>query len=139
ADRLAALFGDAERGAEQGPRGRGPEADDEPRADRPDLVLQPRQAGADVPRTRLRMDAGPAPAFEPETLHGVRHVRQAAVDPRLLHRPVEHAPGRADERMPARVLLVPRLLADEDDAGLDRALAEDRLGGALVELAPPAA
>src|SRR5947208_1394729 len=45
---------------------------------------------------------------------------------------------RADERPARLVLLVAGLLADEHDRRLPRALAEDRLRGVAVEVAPAA-
>ena len=45
---------------------------------------------------------------------------------------------RAHERPAGQVLLVARLLADEHDGGIERPLAEHRLGAELVEVAPRA-
>src|SRR5439155_3820037 len=61
------------------------------------------------------------------------------VDPGFLQRSVEDAARRADERPPGEILLVARLLADEQDLRVERPLAEHRLRRVLVEVAPGAA
>ena len=61
------------------------------------------------------------------------------VDAGVVDRLAQQAAGRPDERQTLLVLDVAGLLADEDDLGVRRAAAEDRLGGVLVELAALAA
>jgi hypothetical protein len=46
---------------------------------------------------------------------------------------------RTDKRLAGEILLIAGLLADQHDAGLDTALAADRLGRALPQRAPAAA
>jgi hypothetical protein len=71
-------------------------------------------------------------------LHGVRHVDRRPIDARLCERVVEDAPGRPDEGLARPVLLVARLLADEDRLRVRGALAEDGLRADLPEAAPAA-
>ena len=73
-----------------------------------------------------------------EVLDDIGHERRLPVDPRGLERAVEDAARRTHEWATGAVLLVARLLSDEDDPGRDRSLADDGLGGALPELALPA-
>ncbi len=68
-------------------------------------------------------------------LDGIGDVDRRAVDLRRLQRPVEQLSGGPDERPPGEILLVARLLADEDDRGIQRAFAEHRLGRMFVEVA----
>jgi len=68
-------------------------------------------------------------------LDDVRHVGELAVDPCLLERLVEQAPGGPDERPAGQVLLIARLFPDQDDLRPGRAFAEDRLRGVLVQVA----
>ena len=85
------------------------------------------------------MDALLAAHDEFEMLDRVGDVGRAPVDPGLFERRVEQLTGGADERASGEILLVARLLADEEDAGVERAFAEHRLGGAFVEVAAGAA
>jgi hypothetical protein len=62
-----------------------------------------------------------------EVLDGVRYVGVLARHAGRFERPVEQAPGRADEGQALLVLLVARLLADQHDARMRRAGAEHRL------------
>jgi hypothetical protein len=48
-----------------------------------------------------------------EVLHGIRDVHIAPHDVRSLERLIKHAAGRAHERQAGQVLLVARLLADQ--------------------------
>jgi hypothetical protein len=70
--------------------------------------------------------------------HRVRHVGVGPVDTGL-HKPaVQHPPGRTDEWNALPVLLITWLFADEHDSSGRIALAEDGLGGVLVQFAAPA-
>src|SRR6185312_3118764 len=89
----------------------------------------------DLAAIRLVVDAPFAAADELEMLDRIGDVGAAAVDAGLLQRPVENLPGGADERMAGKILLIARLLADEEDRGARRALAEDGLGRVPVEIA----
>ena len=70
-----------------------------------------------------------------EVLHGVRHVDGLAIDTRLRERLVEDTTRGSDEGAACAILLIPRLLADEDDARLSLALAEHGLRPGLPEVA----
>src|SRR3569833_1798710 len=72
---------------------------------------------------------------EAEVLDGIRDVRVGPLDAGLDQGLVQQLSGRADERRALPILLVAGLLADEHDAGRDRAGAEDRLGGVGVQIA----
>ena len=60
-------------------------------------------------------------------LDRVGDVNPPAVDPRLVQRTLEEAPGGPDKRLSLKVLLVTRLLADEHHPAVFAAFAEDRL------------
>src|SRR5262249_6837962 len=62
-----------------------------------------------------------------EVFHGVGDVERLAVDTGVAQRAVEHLAGGADERRVAEVLLITGLLADEHDARVRGATAEDGL------------
>src|SRR5690606_47525 len=76
-----------------------------------------------------------AAALELEVLDRVGHVQPLAVDAELRERAVEQAARGADERAPGEVLGVARLLADHEDAGPRRTLAEDGLRRGLPQRA----
>jgi hypothetical protein len=86
-------------------------------------------------RGGLRVDAAFAARFPFEMLHNVRHINGRAIDSGLLERAVEQLSRRADERMPSKILGVPRLLADQHDFGPLRPFTEYGLRAALVEVA----
>src|SRR4051794_36140937 len=132
-DPRASLLGHAELLAEQRLRGGGAEADEDLRLHDCQFLVEPRMAGGDLGPRGLLVDAALAAGGPLEVLHGVRDVSGRAVDAGLLERLVEHAAGRADEGLPRLVLLVAGLLADEDDPGAGRALAEDDLRPGLPE------
>jgi hypothetical protein len=85
------------------------------------------------------VDAPLAARLPLEVLDRVRHVGARPIDPRRLERVVEDAPRRADERPAGLVLLIARLLADEDGVRVRRTLAEDGLSPDLPEVAAAAA
>jgi hypothetical protein len=128
---------DGHASAEQRRRGGGAEADHERGSDQLDLPPQPRPARVDLALPGLVVDAALALALALplEVLHRVRDVERPAVEPRPRERLVEQAARGTDERMTGQVLLVPGLLADQDDPRGRIALAEDRLRGAPVEVA----
>jgi hypothetical protein len=74
-----------------------------------------------------------------KVLDRVGQVDRVSVDPRLGQGAIEHCPGRADERLPLTVLAIARLLADQDQLSLRRALPEDGLCGVLPKRASAAA
>jgi hypothetical protein len=134
-EQLAAARRDPEFLAHQRLSRRGPEQHDHLGADELDLLLEPGQAGADLASAGFLVHTQLALRDPFEMLHDVRDVRVASLDPGVLHRPIEHPTGRADERMAVQVLFIARLLADEHDARLGRSLTEHRLGRVLVERA----
>ena len=70
-----------------------------------------------------------------EVLDDVRHVDLVARDRGLLEPRVQHGPGGTDEHVPLEVLLVAGHLADQHQACVLGALAHDRLGRALPQVA----
>src|SRR3546814_15678737 len=68
-------------------------------------------------------------------LDRVGDVGGGAVDAGVRERLVEDAAGGPDEGTAGQILLIPRLLADEQDARVERPLAEHCLGAAFVEMA----
>src|SRR3954470_3149261 len=123
----AALLRDAELLAEERLCSRRAEADEHLRLDRGQLGLEPRTTGHLLRPGRLRVDAPLAARLPLEVLDGVRHVGRRPVYPRQLESLVEDAPGGADEGSARLVLLIPRLLADEENPRFRRSLAEDGL------------
>src|SRR5439155_1461925 len=116
-------------------RGRRAEADDDLRAQDRELGVEPEPAGRDLTAVRLLVEA-PLPGRTPlEVLHGVRHVDGLAIDTRLRERLVKDTTRGSDEGAACAILLIPRLLADEDDARLSLALAEHGPGPGLPEVA----
>ena len=99
------------------------------------LDIQPEAACLDLRHLRRLVDAALAARGELEVLDCIGDVDRAAVDAGLLHRPVHHLAGRADEWAADRVLLIARLLADEHRRRVRRTLAEHGLGGRFVQRA----
>ena len=132
---LAAQGGDGDRLAEQRAGGGGAERDDERRPDQGQFLLEPPAAGTDLAGIGLFVDAALAPPLELEMLHRIGDVGPLARHAGLGQRLVEQLPGRTDERRAGQILLVARLLADEDQPRIERAFAEHGLGGAFVEIA----
>jgi hypothetical protein len=71
-------------------------------------------------------------------LDGIGDEGVAAADARLRQRCVEDAARRADKGLAGEVLLVARLLAEQDQSGAGAALPRDDLGRKFVERAAPA-
>lgn len=74
-----------------------------------------------------------------EVLDGVRQIHVLDVDAGFHERLAQEAAGRADEGFALTILDIPRLFADEHDAGVARTRAKHGLRGALPQIAPPAA
>lgn len=72
-------------------------------------------------------------------LHRVGEVRAVAGDAGVAERRVQEPASGAHERLALPVLTVAGLLADQDDSGAVRAVAEYRLGGPLVQITALAA
>src|SRR5947209_1839399 len=138
-DRAPAHVAELELRAEERLARRGPQQDERTRVDDVELGAQPRHAGLDLRAVGRLVDAPLAALVELEVLDDVGDVDVAAVDPDLLERPVELAPGRADEGVPLAVLAIPRHLADQRQSRLLAALAEDRLRRGSIEMADAAA
>jgi len=137
-DRLAAVMGDAKARAQQRLRRGGAQADDHLGSHRFYLREEPGPAGGDLARVRLLVDA-PLAALarrDPlEVLHGVGHVRLPAIDARRGERRRQQLARRADERVALPVLLIARLLADQEQRRVRQPFAEHRLRGPLPERA----
>jgi len=67
--------------------------------------------------------------------HDIGDENLAAVEPNAGEELVEELAGGADERLPLEVFVVPRRLAQEEDAGVRRAIPGDGLARAPVERA----
>src|SRR6059058_3746512 len=116
-DELSALPRDPEVAPEERLSRSRAEADQNARLDHVELGLQPGPAGRDLRPVRLLVDASLAARLPLEVLDDVGDVDLAPVDASVLERLVEELSGRPDERLALQVLLVARLLADEDDVG----------------------
>ena len=94
-----------------------------------ELGLEPRATGGELARVRLCVQAALAArgGLPLEVLDRVGEVDLVAVEAGGGERLVEQAARGADERVALFVLLVAGLLADEHDARVTRALAEDGL------------
>ena len=103
--------------ADQRARRGGAERDGQRRADQLALLLDPPAAGVDLAAVGLGVDAPLAARDELEMLDRVGDVGGRAVDPGLGQRGVEQLPRGTDEGPAGKVLLVARLLADEQDGG----------------------
>ena len=114
---------------------RGAERDRQVRPQHRELLLEPAVAGVDLADARLLVDAPLAARLEFEVLDRIGDIGALAVDAGIGQRPVEHRAGRPDEGLAREILLVARLLADEDEVGGRQALAEHRLGREAVERA----
>src|SRR5574341_637186 len=100
----------------------------------PKFRAQPRQAGADLLRVRLLVNAILASPLPLEVLHDVCYVRVIAVDPGVLQRAIQQFACRADERLSFEILFVPGLLSHKDDARSTLSCAKDSLRGAKIEV-----
>ena len=135
-----ALLHDAEVTPEQSLRRGGAEADDDARADEGNFLLEPRMAGANLPRVR-RLVNPPLGACVPrplEVLHGVRDVHVVAVDPSGIKCTVEQLARWSDEGPPRLVFLIPGLFTDDHHVRGSRPFAEHRLRAELEKVATPA-
>src|SRR5207248_7188824 len=94
-----------------------------------------RAARRDLARVRLLVDAALAARLPLEVLDDVGHVDGRSIDARFTERAIEQLARRSDERVPAQVFVVPRLLADEHQLRFLRAFAEDRLRAAAPQIA----
>src|SRR5262249_32428825 len=137
-DELAPLLEEPEAGTQHGFRRRRPEADEDLGPDHVELLEEPRPARLHLAARRRLVDAPLGRSLELEVLDRVGHEDVPASDLRSRERLVQQRSGRADERMALPVLLVARLLADEDEPGAGRALAEHGLRRVAIEVAAAA-
>ena len=116
-----------------------PEEDDDGfRRNRGDFLFQPQVAGLDLGALRLLVNAPVPAAHELEMLDGIRDVGFASRDTGIVKRPVEKPACRPDERSTLLILLITRLLADEDEPRIVGSRAEHRLGRLAEKRAPGA-
>ena len=134
-----ALACDRHLAAEQRARRSGAERDRSLRPDQRDLAFQPVQAGRRLALRRRLVDAPLAAQLELEMLDRVGEVELIAAPAELRQRAVEQGAGRADEGTSAQILLVARLLADQHQARIRRALAGHRLSRLRADRAGAAA
>ena len=115
-DHLTPVLGDPEAVAQQRLRGRAPQRDHYLGLHQPELLPQPRLAGAHLGGVGLLVQPplDQLLAHELEVLDGVGDVDHAAIEAGGLQRLVEKPAGGPDERPADAILLIPRLLADED-------------------------
>ena len=128
-DRLAAVARHPHRGSVERLRRSGAEGEEGEWPDNVELGLEPGLAGLDLARTRGLVQAALAAGPPLEVLDRVGQVDLAAVDLGTLQRLREDPSRRADEGLALDVLAIARLLADQHQPCLARALAEDRLRG----------
>ncbi len=103
----AAVVANPEAPAEQGLPGHRAEGHRDARADHGQFRLQPAPAGRDLRPVGPLVDP-PFTAGHPfEVLDRVRDIGVGAVDTAVCERPVQQPAGRADERLPLFVFLVP--------------------------------
>src|SRR3989442_4769264 len=134
-DELPALPGDPEGRPDERLRRRRAEADHDLRAQDRELGVEPEPAGRDLTPVRHLVEAPLSGRTPLEMLHPVPHVDGLAIGPRFRERLVEDATSRSDEGAARAILLVPRLLADEDGTRPALALAEHGLRPGLPEVA----
>src|SRR5205823_8305595 len=127
-EHLAPVHGHPERPAQESLRSGRAQADDHLRADGIELGVEPGTAGGDLAEIRLAVDPPLALGHPGEVLDDVGEEDAEAVEAGLSERLVEEPAGGPDERPPGLVLLVPRLLPDQEHLGLLWPLAEHGLG-----------
>jgi hypothetical protein len=127
AQHLTAMPGHAEVLAEQRLRRGRAEADDQTRAHRLDLGVQPGAARGDLQPLGLGVDPALAARCPLEMLDRVGDVHASAVDAGSLEAIVEDSARRPDEWAALTVLAVAGLLADQHDRRVGGTVAEHRL------------
>jgi len=126
-----------ERIAEQRLRGGASERNDELRLDQPDLLFEPGVAGSHLGSVGFLVEPplNQLLAHEFEVLDGIGDVNFPPIDLRRLQTFVQQPTRGTDERLPGPLLLVARLLADEQQAGVRWPFTEYGLGGVAPEIA----
>ena len=129
------FLSEAKLRAHEGFGGCGPETHDHVRLENIQFRLDPWAAGVDFTLAGSAVNATLAPFLEREMLHGVGDVDLRAIKSNFLQRPIQDFPCGADEGTAGQIFRVAGLFADQNDPGGGRAFAEDRLGGAGVQIA----
>ena len=131
---------DAEGWAQQCLGRGGAEANNDPRLDQAQLILEPWKTGAHFADVRRLVQAafGPCVARPLEVFYRVGDVDIVAVDARGVERVIEETTGRSHKGPALLVFLIAGLLTHHDDARRPWALPEDRLRPHLPQLAAPA-
>src|SRR2546426_853115 len=104
------------------------EGDDDPGPQHLEMPAQPDVAGGDLLGKRVTVLGRPVP-------HDVGDEDLATIEADASEELVQKLPGRADEWLSLKVLVVSGRLAEEEDPRLGRAVPWDRLPGAAVERA----
>jgi hypothetical protein len=135
---LSALLRHPEAGSQQGPNGRGSEADNQGGIDNPEFRLKPWPAGLDVSDLWSGMDPALASLGEAEVLDGIGDIDIGSGHPNVGKRPLQQLAGWPDERNALPILHVAWLLTDQSHFCSRVASREDNLGCRLPEFAAPA-
>jgi hypothetical protein len=140
AKELATILGQFEFAAEQRLRRRRAEANDDAGLHEGDFALQPGKAGVHFARAGPGMEAALAArgGFPLEVFDSIGEENFFTIEFDFGQGAIEHFPGRTDEWMALQVFLIAGLLANEQNAGRDRTLAENALGSVFVEIAAAA-
>lgn len=135
---FAAVLGDAEFGAEEGLGGGGSKADDEFGFDGVHLGVEPGAAGGLFAGAGLLVNAALAARLPLKVFHRVGDVDEVAIDTGFDEAAVEERASGSDEGVAFDVLAIAGGFADEHEARVRVALAEDGLRRVLVERASAA-
>lgn len=136
---LSSFFGDLDPWSEDRARGGRTSTTINCGVDLGDLGVQPGFASHRMGQIRLLVDPPLAALDEAEVLDRVGQIGVLLSDPCLVHRAMQQAPGRPDERLTVTVLHVSGLLADEHHLGVRGTAGEHDLSCRLPEFAPSAA
>lgn len=132
---LAAIFVDRHFTFKDALRGGRAEAQDQVRANGGGFGREPRAACADFRHIRFPVNAALAARLELEVFHGVGNVSIGEGDSGRFKSPGEDLARGADKGMALPIFLIAGLLADDDDAGAARTLAENGLRRVAVKVA----
>lgn len=111
---LTALSGEPEFAAEKRSRRSRAQTSDDPRTDKVDLSFQPRTAGFDFSDRWFFVDSAFAAVLKFEMFYGIRNVNGFSLDSGVFESAIEQPAGGSHKRPAGEVLLVTRLLADEN-------------------------
>ena len=124
--------------SEKGLTGGRAQRDDNRRVDDGQFRGEPLMAGDDFGLVWSLVNAPLPPRLPLEVLHGVGHVDGRPFDLCFSEGFIENAAGRTDKWLAGLILLVTRLLADEDEIGRGRPRPEHGLGCVAPQIAGPA-